>query len=316
MSSRPSVSSRRKTYRDYLGFLSPQRAKRVLWMLGFGLLALEGAARLYDPHYERTAGNSLHGVRAIYQQALDDPAPKILAFGDSTLVGGGVYAHEQTVIGQMERELRGPRLYNLAMPGGDTTSTTLLLGAIEKRPIPDVDRVIIEVLPSKFMVSSPGQATGKLGAQAAWEELERFIPSVDAAAYDLPLPARTLSQRVETAAQWQLGRTSHFYRHRGLSAHRRGRQLSDVLVDRQSDAALARWRASIRPRPKAPIVWRRASTTSISRPIPTRRPAIINSISRPTRRAIIWSNRWSWPKKSAPNRRLFCLNRGTTTIIV
>ncbi len=214
MSSRPPVSSRRKIYRDYLGFLSPQRARRVLWMLGCGLLAAEGAARIFEPRYERTAGNSLHGVRAIYQQALDDPAPKILAFGDSSLVGGGIYAHQKTVIGRMESDLKNPHVYNLALPGGDTTSTTVLLGAIGKRPIPNVDRVIIEVLPSKFLVATPGGATKKMGAQNAWEELERFIPAADAAAYDLPLPPRLLSERVETEAQWQLGRYSHFYRHR------------------------------------------------------------------------------------------------------
>ena len=214
MSLRPPVSSRRKIYRDYLGFLTPARAKRVLWMLGLGLICAEGAARIFDPHYERTAGNSMHGVRAIYQQALDDPAPKILAFGDSTLVGGGIYAHQKTIMGRMEADLKNVHLYNMALPGGDATSTTLLLGAIKKRPIANVDRVIIEVLPSKFTVGKPGEATSKFASQDAWKELERLIPSVDANAYALPQPRRTLSERVETEAQWQLGRFSHFYRHR------------------------------------------------------------------------------------------------------
>ncbi len=209
------LAGRGGTYRDYLRGLGPASARRVLLGLVLCLLAAEVGLRLAPPRYGRTAISSLHGVRAIMQQALEDGGRKIIAVGDSTLAGGGVARDDRTVAGRWQDSLpAGTRLYNLAAPGGDTTTSLLLLDALRQEKIAGVERVVIEVLPGKFFTDEKTDTTPNDAAVASIEELRRYIPDARPDAWGLPGKSPAPGERAERRAQWDLGRASALYRHR------------------------------------------------------------------------------------------------------
>jgi len=209
------MSSRRNIYVDYLGWLNPASAKRILILFLIGLLVAELCLRILNPQYSRTAVSSLHGTRAIFQQAIEYREAKIIAVGDSTLVGGGVYDHNKTVMGLLANALETkPRLFNLAVPGGDATTSTLLLDSVKKAGVKNVERVIIEVIPSKFRVYEAGAVTSKDTAKATAESLQRYIPFINPQAFGLDVPKLPYTDQFEVAAEWMLGNLSMLYRHR------------------------------------------------------------------------------------------------------
>ena len=209
------ISTRHLTYRDYTADVSPRLAVWILAVFVAALLAAEAAARVFPPRYERTAICSLHGLRTLFQEAADDPEPKIVAVGDSTLVGGGVYDDHLTVMGRMETALnQGPKIYNLALPGGDTSTSLVVLNALQRAHVRQVQRVLIEVLPGKFIVDAPATATPRDSSRLVMDEIDRLIPFARPAAYDLPHRDRPYTDRVETALEFGLGHVSALYHNR------------------------------------------------------------------------------------------------------
>jgi hypothetical protein len=209
------MSSRGKIYVDYLSWLSPISAKRILLLFIISLLVLEVLLRLVNPQYSRTAVSSLHGIRTLVQQSIEYPGSKIVAVGDSTLMGGGVYDHDKTVMGLLSKSLNSePHLFNLAIPAGDTTTSTVILDKIKKLGIKNIDQVIIEILPSKFFVQEPGAYTSKNAANETLIDLQKYIPELNFTAFGLDVPNLSLNEKVEVLAQWMLGNISMLYRHR------------------------------------------------------------------------------------------------------
>jgi hypothetical protein len=208
------MSSRANIYKDYFSALAPMAAARVLLFFGLGVLAVEAAMNCVDPQYERTAVNSLHGVRAILQQALGDGQSKMLCFGDSSLVGGGIYRHDQTVAGYLAREIEGPRVYNLALPGGDNLTSALLLDQLRLKKISNVDRVVIETLAAKWLATSPSESQAAPKSVESCKELQRLIPGLGLQDWGIDVEPLGRTESIEIAAQWQLGRYSKLYRHR------------------------------------------------------------------------------------------------------
>ena len=209
------MSSRREIYIDYLSWVSTKAAKRILILFVLCLILLEIFWRGLSPQYPRTAISSLHGIRAILQEAIASPHAKILAFGDSTLLGGGVYDSHKTVMGLFSQFLvPETRLFNLAIPGGDTVTSTLLLDSIKTAKVKNIDRVIVEVLPWKFMVSQPEQFSPKEASLTTAIELQRYVPFIQPQVFGLQLPKISYSQRIENYSQWWLGNISMLYRHR------------------------------------------------------------------------------------------------------
>lgn len=208
-------SSRRGIYVSYFRWLPRVSVKRILLFFFVGLALLEVGFRIAAPQYSRIAVSALHGSRAILQQAIASDERKIIGVGDSTLLGGGVYDHQDIVMGKLSQALDDPwRSFNLALPGGDTVSSTVMLDAMEKANVAKIDRVIIEVLPSKFLVSETGQKTSAYAASGTIYELQRFVPFIDPQKFGLDIAALPRTEAVEAKAQWRLGNLSMMYRHR------------------------------------------------------------------------------------------------------
>lgn len=214
------ASSRQSIYVDYLIWLPEAGARRVLIGLALSVLVLEGLARVKDPAYPRTAISSLHGVRAIAQQVLDDPGPKALAFGDSTLLGGGVSDPNRTVLGlfvNASADCNLGRTYNLAVPGGDSTTSALLFEGLARQNLSNVKTVYIESFPSKFINWAGAKVNPSTVAEESQNELQHYLPILNPEGMGLPRAKMDLSQRVEVKAEWYLGEISRFYRHRDLA---------------------------------------------------------------------------------------------------
>src|SRR5438067_8941066 len=141
------MESRKRLYTNYFDWLTPDSARRILLALGVAMIVGEMSLRLFQWQPPRTAVCSLHGIRTIYQQALDYKGQKVICVGDSTLMGGGVYEHDLIVMGQISKVLKsGPRIFNLAVPSGDITSSAVMLDSLRRAKIKDVERVIIEIM--------------------------------------------------------------------------------------------------------------------------------------------------------------------------
>lgn len=209
------MSSRDSKYREYFSFVPPSSAKRILAFVGILALAGELTVRLFPPTYNRTAVSSLHGIRTLFQMAVEDPAPKILAFGDSTLVGGGVNDYSHTVMGRFAHfNKSGNKVFDLAVPGGDVMTSLELLDALKQKHVRNVDRVILEVLPAKFVVNSPTGATSKDASQESSNDLAHFLPFIRPTEFGLAKPHLTFTEWVEAYNEYNLGNFSMLYRHR------------------------------------------------------------------------------------------------------
>jgi hypothetical protein len=211
------MSSRKHLYVDYLSWLAPGAIKRILLIFIIGLIILELFWRGFSPHYTRTAVSSLHGIRTILQELSESKKEKVIGVGDSTLLGGGVFSHNDTFMGHFSTILNQKEskfeLFNLSAPGGDTVTSALILDAIKTENIRNIDRVIIEVLPSKFF-SYDGKPTSKYQSLNTVIELQNFVPFIRPSYFDLDVPLLSYPQRVEAYAQWWSGDLSMLYRHR------------------------------------------------------------------------------------------------------
>ena len=209
------MSSRKELYVDYLSWVSSKAAKRILILFFLCLILLEILWRGLSPQYPRTAISSLHGIRTILQEVIASPSSKIVAFGDSTLLGGGVYDHNKTVMGLFSQALISKkRLFNLAIPSGDIVTSTLLLDSLKTAKVKNIDRVILEVLPWKFMGSDREKINPKETSLSTVSELQRYVPFIQPQLFDLQLPKIPYNQHVENYSQWWLGNISMLYRHR------------------------------------------------------------------------------------------------------
>ena len=200
-------------YRDFTGPLSPRVAGLCLLAILCALVAGETLCRLIPHRYARTPISSLHGIRAIYQEALADPHPKDIAVGDSTLIGGGVHDHNSIFLQQIQRDLPGIHIYNLAQPGGDNLTGSMILRALARDHVPNVDRVIIEVLPGKF-IGKVGEAPQKPSWDGTPGELIRFLPQAGAAQPGLPPHITPIHERVQSWLEYKAGVASALYARR------------------------------------------------------------------------------------------------------
>lgn len=211
----PRKSGHEGIYRDYLSGIGAASARRILVLLLVSLLLAESVLRLAQPRYRRTAISSLHGIRAIMQQVLDDRGRKIIAVGDSTLAGGGVAQDDQIIAGRWQNTLpAGVHFYNLAAPGGDATTSLLMLDVLQRAHVIGAERVVIEVLPSKFFTDEKTEATPRNSAAATIEELQRYVPDIRPETWGLPGKHLSNGERLEGWTQWKLGQLSLLYRHR------------------------------------------------------------------------------------------------------
>jgi hypothetical protein len=211
------MSSRRDKYVNYLNAFSPAAAKHTIIFFITGLIFLEIFWRGFSPAYVRTALSSLHGIRTIHQQLGDSRKNKIIGVGDSTLLGGGVNSNANTFMGYLSYELNSKKpnfdVFNLAVPGGDTATSLLLLDSIRMSEIKAIDRVIIEVIPFKFF-SYDSNPILKSSSLATITELQNFVPFIRPELFGLDVPTVSYIKKIEAYAQWWLGNISSLYRNR------------------------------------------------------------------------------------------------------
>lgn len=209
------MSDDRYTYIEYTRGISPRAAGFVLVGLLCTFICAELFLRITPPPYARTAGCSLHGFRTLFELALRDNRPKIIAVGDSALVGAGIFKDEETFLGRMNDEIGNKiKIYNLAVPGGNTTSSLMILDALEQENVKNVDRVLIEVLPGKFIAKAPGQTYSLELQQQVFDELQRFLPMIRPDYWKLPHKSMSMQQRLETYLEYQFGMASAVYLNR------------------------------------------------------------------------------------------------------
>ncbi|HEY0867761.1 MAG TPA: hypothetical protein VGE01_10295 [Fimbriimonas sp.] len=211
----------RWVYRDYTGDFSARQARTLLAVLALIVVLAEVAVRIVGPEDRRTSQNSMHGLRTQLLQMEEDPRPKIVGVGDSSLQGGGVLRDEDTGMGMLWTDLRGTHsVYNLGVPGGTAYTNKFLLEVIRNRPIENVDRVIVEMIPSKFMVPKKGAPTLEESGLASVQELNRFLPFADARALGIPSDPLNRDVAIEYRFQYGLAKLSHLYRMRDAFKNR------------------------------------------------------------------------------------------------
>lgn len=231
-------SSRRSpTYREYFGDVSRESAARVLWLMVGLILCIELGARMARPVHERTPIDSMHGIRWLFEEANLDAGPKVIAVGDSSLLGGGVHDHDRIVMGRLARSPGlGRRVFNFGVPGGDCSTSALLLDALNRTHAANVERVIIEVLPNKLFATT---ADGLGPTSSSIAELSAFVPEIRPEVIGVQVPPPSLPQRVESELQYNIGMVSAAYRARdGAKIEEVGNYPSFWLVGQLLPASL------------------------------------------------------------------------------
>lgn len=205
----PALSSR-WSYRNYCSEITPRAARRVLLGLLVAALAGEGLLRLSPPEYPRIARNSGRGIRVLLANMLEDPRPKIIGIGDSSLLGSGVLSERDTATGMLRKEMgKDVGMYNLALPGGNSFSNAMVLRGLQRAKPSNVQLLIVEVLPSRFLVR---EGENHEIVSAASTELPKYFPDAEWPGPRPIMPAPSLPSVVEAHAEYDLARWSMLYR--------------------------------------------------------------------------------------------------------
>lgn len=205
----PALSSR-WSYRNYCSGITPKASRIVLFALVLTALAAEVSLRLTPPTYTRNARNSGRGIRVLLTNMLDDPRPKIIGIGDSSLLGSGVPSERDTSMGMIRQEVgRGVGVYNLAFPGGNSFSNAMVLRGLQRVKPSNVQLLILEVLPSRFLVR---EGENHEVVSAASTELPKYFPDADWPGPRPIMAVPSLPSAVEAFAEYDLARWSMLYR--------------------------------------------------------------------------------------------------------
>ncbi len=208
-----SSRSDRFTYREYFPTLGRKTALWALLFLASFLVIIEIYFRVFPYRPDRTAGSSLHGIRTIFHFVEEDAKPKVLFFGDSSMVGNGVLDSSKSIPGLAKSAL-APQVsvYNLAIPAGNVSTELLLVDALERRNVSNVRDIVLQVAPVQYMTNDPREIPDIDHLEATTDELFHFVPNMRPAYFGLGAKSLRRSEIDQANLEYFLTRYSALYR--------------------------------------------------------------------------------------------------------